>query len=287
MSECECRRVNSVFEKFSASTSSRRLSARGWGQDTARCAGDITIVACKKKEHTLLCALSFWNRHRHTLPGPRRFRLIRRRRTSLAAPADTARAPFPLALWRAIASSLVALLLSTRRLSARGWGQDTARSVQKERAHIAVCSSFWNRHRHTLPGQPSTICADELNFCVRYENRWDLIAIDTGIVERSTGGARLHIHNCIAESLLCITGFRLVVKLYLIEALGLLVSVSSTHYCAYTPDLSTLWSTRGLTQIALLGYLILRLVSRLDAFSVYPIRTSLPCCATGVTTDAP
>ena len=129
--------------------------------------------------------------------------------------------------------------------------------------------------------------SDELNFCVRYENRWDLIAIDTGIVERSTGGARLHIHNCIAESLLCITGFRLVVKLYLIEALGLLVSVSSTHYCAYTPDLSTLWSTRGLTQIALLGYLILRLVSRLDAFSVYPIRTSLPCCATGVTTDAP
>ena len=41
---------------------------------------------------------------------------------------------------------------------------------------------FGNRHRHTLPGrvQPSTICADELNFCVRYENRWDLIAIDTG-----------------------------------------------------------------------------------------------------------
>ena len=200
-------------KKCSASISARRLSARGWGQDTARCAGDITIVVCKKKEHTLLCALSFWNRHRHTLPGR---------------------------------------------------------------------------------VQPSTICADELNFCVRYENRWDLIAIDwdliaidTGIVERSTGGARLHIHNCIAESLLCITGFRLVVKLYLIEALGLLVSVSSTHYCAYTPDLSTLWSTRGLTQIALLGYLILRLVSRLDAFSVYPIRTSLPCCATGVTTDAP
>ena len=44
------------------------------------------------------------------------------------------------------------------------------------------CFCFGNRRRHTLPGrvQPSTICADELNFCVRYENRWDLIAIDTG-----------------------------------------------------------------------------------------------------------
>ena len=35
------------------------------------------------------------------------------------------------------------------------------------------------------------------------------------------------------------------------------------------------------------GYLFLRFVSRLDAFSVYQIRTSLPSCATGVTTDAP
>ena len=44
------------------------------------------------------------------------------------------------------------------------------------------CFCFGNRRRHTLPGrvQPSTLCADELNFCVRYENRWDLIAIDTG-----------------------------------------------------------------------------------------------------------
>ena len=107
---------------------------------------------CKKKEHTLLCALSFWNRHRHTLPGPRRFRLIRRRRTSLAAPADTARAPFPLALWRAIVSSSTSPLPFARRLSARGWGQDTARSVQKERAHIVVCSSFLEPASSYSPG---------------------------------------------------------------------------------------------------------------------------------------
>ena len=56
-------------------------------------------------------------------------------------------------------------------------------SFAKEKTHTIVrVFSFGNRRRHTLPGrvQPSTICADELNFCVRYENRWDLIAIDTG-----------------------------------------------------------------------------------------------------------
>ena len=35
------------------------------------------------------------------------------------------------------------------------------------------------------------------------------------------------------------------------------------------------------------GYLILRGVSRLDAFSVYPCQTWLPSCATGVTTGTP
>ena len=43
---------------------------------------------------------------------------------------------------------------------------------------------FWMRQRHYLPGrvQPSTSCAKELNFCVRYENRWDLFAIVTAMV---------------------------------------------------------------------------------------------------------
>ena len=37
----------------------------------------------------------------------------------------------------------------------------------------------------------------------------------------------------------------------------------------------------------LLGYLILRGASRLDAFSVYPFQTWLPGYATGVTTGEP
>ena len=36
-----------------------------------------------------------------------------------------------------------------------------------------------------------------------------------------------------------------------------------------------------------MGDLILRSASRLDAFSVYPIRTWLPSCAVGTTTDSP
>ena len=37
--------------------------------------------------------------------------------------------------------------------------------------------------------------------------------------------------------------------LLLWQALGLLVSVSFTHYCASTSDLSTLWSAGGLTTL--------------------------------------
>src|ERR1700749_2350088 len=53
-----------------------------------------------------------------------------------------------------------------------------------------------------------------------------------------------------------------------IKPIERLVPVSSTHYCAYTPGLSTWWSTT-----ALKGELVSRWVSRLDAFSGYPVRT--------------
>ncbi len=65
-----------------------------------------------------------------------------------------------------------------------------------------------------------------------------------------------------------------------------LVPVSSTCCHAYTPGLSTLWSSRGL-QYLRMGYLILELVSRLDAFSGYPCPTWLPSNAPGGTTGTP
>ena len=64
----------------------------------------------------------------------------------------------------------------------------------------------------------------------------------------------------------------------------LLVTVSSTHYCAYTSVLST-WSSFTALQLSL-GDLILGKVSRLYAFSAYPDQTSLPSYATGVTTGS-
>ena len=53
-----------------------------------------------------------------------------------------------------------------------------------------------------------------------------------------------------------------------IKPIELLVPVSCTHCCASTPGLST-WSS----STALKGELVLRWVSRLDAFSGYPVHT--------------
>ena len=78
-------------------------------------------------------------------------------------------------------------LIFTPRGCLAGHGNVCSASNYKTKSpHCCVSFLFWKPAStyspHTLPGrvQPSTICADELNFCVRYENRWDLIAIDTG-----------------------------------------------------------------------------------------------------------
>ena len=70
------------------------------------------------------------------------------------------------------------------------------------------------------------------------------------------------------------------------QALTRLVTVSSMCYHTSTSALSTSSSSRGLTGL-LQGYLILRGASRLDAFSVYPFQTWLPCYAIGMTTGEP
>src|SRR5512144_183043 len=73
---------------------------------------------------------------------------------------------------------------------------------------------------------------------------------------------------------------------FMVKPNGLLVLVSSTHYCAYTSSLSTWSSSTALLSLFSLGDLILGKVSRLYAFSAYPNQTSLPCDATGVTTGS-
>jgi hypothetical protein len=57
-------------------------------------------------------------------------------------------------------------------------------------------------------------------------------------------------------------------KMRAIKPIERLVPVSCMHYCTSTPGLST-WSS----STVLKGILVLRWVSRLDAFSGYPVRT--------------
>src|SRR5260364_381332 len=60
---------------------------------------------------------------------------------------------------------------------------------------------------------------------------------------------------------------------YRVKPHGQLVLISFTHYCASTPSLSTSWSRTALQDTFMSGSLILRRVSRLDAFSGYLFRT--------------
>ena len=69
------------------------------------------------------------------------------------------------------------------------------------------------------------------------------------------------------------------------QALDLLVSVSY-YITAFTLPTYQPCSLQGVLPAYAVGYLILKRVSRLDAFSVYLNRTPLLCYAAGATTDA-
>ena len=73
--------------------------------------------------------------------------------------------------------------------------------------------------------------------------------------------------------------------LLLDQVLDRLVS-ASFYVTAFTPLTYHLVVFQG-SYFFRMGYLFLRWASRLDAFSVYPVRTSLPCYAVGTTTVAP
>ena len=70
------------------------------------------------------------------------------------------------------------------------------------------------------------------------------------------------------------------------QALDLLVLASSS-IAALTPPTYQPCRLQGVLPACAVGYFFLRWASRLDAFSVYPIRTSLLCYAFGKTTVAP
>ena len=75
--------------------------------------------------------------------------------------------------------------------------------------------------------------------------------------------------------------FRIRIPLFSIswdQALDLLVSVSYTHYCAYTSDLSTLLSARGLTTLRYgISYLEVSFTLRCFQRLSHPHFATLPC----------
>ena len=80
-------------------------------------------------------------------------------------------------------------------------------------------------------------------------------------------------------------------KIFCDQALDLLVSVSWIHYCTYTSDLSTLWSSRGLTILWYgISYLVvsftLRCFQRLSRphFATRPCRWRDNRCTIGAST---
>ena len=140
-----------------------------------------------------------------------------------------------------------------------------------------------DRQQSILPGrfQPSTFDAWELNCCVRDGNRWGLPAIVTGSLDglfrllprqpaaRSVDIRQYHLPSLALSSLhktgksssICFRSFQTLktlqkkllpkkltcLALLSNQALDGLVPVRSIHCCTYTPGLSTLSSSRRLT----------------------------------------
>ena len=88
---------------------------------------------------------------------------------------------------------------------------------------------------------PASIVGESvLNFCVRDGNRWTHTPINTNFKRSSSllKGYTLKTEHGHAFCILLQASLSLLVPI-VGQALGLLVSVSYTHYCASTPDLST------------------------------------------------
>jgi hypothetical protein len=146
--------------------------------------------------------------------------------------------------------------------------------------------------RRTLPHrvQCSTIRAHGLNCRVRDGAGWTPMALATNKTFVHTSSSA---HSCFqlvhhqSTHHVVFTNIPYPRKHLLLRTTGLsprpLVLVSCTHYCASTSSLSNWWSPSGLTPFQM-GSLILRWASHLDAFSGYPLRSSLPSPAVGTTT---
>ena len=114
---------------------------------------------------------------------------------------------------------------------------------RKEKPPAKLASGFGIRRRPILPGrrQPGTFGAEKLNFCVRDGNRWDLLAIITGNLSTfRTLKTSYWIAFEISRSL----------NIRFLRSSPRPISIDNlTHHCVYSVNLSTLSSSRGLTDL--------------------------------------
>ena len=142
-----------------------------------------------------------------------------------------------------------------------------ARALRSARRLLFVRS----RHLPIFTGrlQPTIFGTSELNFCVRNGNRWNLTVIDTG-----------HAH----DPVICFSFEDVPSKLNIeLRQTEYLIKMGSSPRPISTRLLNgslhlhivpiNLVVFKGSYLIDSVGYLILGPASRLDAFSVYPIRT--------------
>ena len=139
-----------------------------------------------------------------------------------------------------------------------------SQKMQKSSCQLLLTGAILCRHRSIFPGrlQPSIFDTDELNFCVRYGNRCDLIAISTSKwrlisskLNKVSWTLRLRFTHNLWSSPRPISTCKL---------------HASRHFHFRPINLVVF---KGSYLINSVGYLILRPASRLDAFSVYPFHT--------------
>ena len=115
----------------------------------------------------------------------------------------------------------------------------------------------------------STIGAEEFNGRVRDGIGFKLLARTTRPAkDKDTKQAVKRFRAVFGLSIVMGLSALWTLKMRAIKPIERLVPVSYMHYCTSTPGLST-WSS----STVLKGILVLRWVSRLDAFSGYPVRT--------------
>ena len=138
---------------------------------------------------------------------------------------------------------------------------------------------------------PTTIGAKELNFCVRHGNRCDLFAIITRLSYKDVRTYALQ-HGCCELSVSSLkelffqNWINMDMKVYLVKSST--YQYSSTPYIAALPSRTYLPDRlSGVLLTCVMGNLILRGASCLDAFSTYPVHTQLPSDAFGKTTGTP